>query len=138
MNNTAKELTKLEDEIKALKNAFQQTALQLPVFTYTINYTTLVNNITIKQSGYPDYSFEGVARVVVTFTSSMGANALATLEVSWDDGGIGMTDYKVRRVPYAGGARWIVYNSPINSTIDYTFTVHSAVQGTLGAKMIWQ
>lgn len=137
--NTEKQLLKLEEEVKALKNAFQQTALQLPVFTYTLDFTTTVNNVTVKQSGYDPLTFEGASRVVVTFTSSFGANALATLEIDYDDGGYGMSSLKCRRVPYSGGARWIVYNDATGGgTIDYKFVVHSAVQGTLGAKMIWQ
>lgn len=136
MNNTEVTIQKLEEEVKALKNAFSQTALQLPVFTYTIYFTTTVNQITIQEPGYPSFTFDGSGRTVVTFDSAAGVNTLAFLEIEYDDGGYGMSDTKVRRVPYSGGARWIVYD--MGGQIDYKFVVHSAVQGTLGAKMIWQ
>lgn len=136
MTNLEKTLSKVEDEIKALKNAYEQTALQIPVFTYSIDFTTLVNNLTITYPGGQSLSFEGWGRTVVTFTSARGANALAFLELQFDDGGYGMATFKIRRVPYAGGARWIV--SDTGGPIDYRFVVHSAVEGTLEARMVWQ
>lgn len=134
--NLEKTLAKLEDEIKALKNAYEQTALQIPVFTYEKDFTTSINNITIT---YPDndaYSFEGWNRTVITFISERGVNALAVLEILPDDGGTGIATLKVRRVPYSGGARWILLD--VGGERNYKFVVHSSVKGSLDARMIWQ
>lgn len=129
-------LDSVELEIKALKNAFEQTAFQLPVFTYSLDFTTTPNNVTLTQAGYPAVTYQGSGRTVVTFDSGAGVNALAFLEIEVDDGGYGISNIKFRRVPYSGGARWIIYDD--GGQIDYKFVVHSAVPGNLGAKMIWQ
>ena len=135
------ELKKLEDEIEAQKAAYEKMAIQMPIFTKSINFTTSVNSMNIRYPDGTNYSFEGNERVMVTFTTSRGSNTLATLEFTSD--GI-RADLKTKRVPYSGGARWIVYDIPNydagGNRIDthYTFTVQSAVDGILGAKMVWQ
>lgn len=135
-----KELIRLEEEIKAQKAAYEKMALQMPTFTTSVDFTTLANPMSIDQ-GSGAYNFDGNERVVVTFTTSRGSNTLAVLEMISD--GL-KADLKVKRIPYTGGARWIVYDLPNfdsgGNRIDthYTFTVQSAVEGTLGAKMIWQ
>lgn len=139
-----KEVKKLEDEMKALKATFEKMALQMPVFTNSVNFTTSANPMHIDYSGGSTYDFDGNERVVVTLSTNSGVNTLATLEIEMD----GFTsDFKVKRVPYSGGARWIIYNSPNYGEVsgdyqridtNYTFTVQSAVDGTLEAKMIWQ
>ena len=136
MNNTEKTVAKLEQEIQGLKNAFEQTAFQLPVFTKTVSFRTSKNNITITEPGVTPFTFEGAGRTVVTFTSAAGVNTLAVLEIDFNDGGLGLSNVKFRRVPYSGGARWIIYDD--GGENEYTFVVHSAVDGVLGAKMIWQ
>ena len=135
-----KEIKKLQEEIEAQKAVFEKTALQLPVVTKTISFTTKANPMNIDYGGGTTYSFDGNERVVVTFATSRGSNTAAVLEMTSD--GI-MADLKVKRVPYAGGARWVVYSMPNYSEgnrIDthYTFTVQSALDGTLEAKMIWE
>ncbi len=135
------ELKKLEEEIAAQKAVYEKMATQMPVFTKSINFTTSGNRIKIVYPGGTEYETDGNERVVVTFATSRGSNTLAVLEMTTD----GLhSDLKVRRVPYTGGARWVVYSMPNYdgnaNRIDthYTFTVQSAVDGTLGAKMIWQ
>lgn len=135
------ELKKLEDEIEAQKAAYEKMAIQMPIFTKSINFTTSANPMNIRYPDNTNYSFDGNERVVVTFTTSRGSNTLATLELTSD---AIKADLKIKRVPYSGGARWIVYDIPNydggGNRIDthYTFTVQSAVAGTLGAKMVWQ
>lgn len=139
-----KELQRLEDEIKAQRTVFEKMALQMPVFTKSINYTTKANPMTISYSSGGSYNFDGNERVKVTFTTSRGSNTLANLEITSD--GI-KADLKVFRVPYSGGARWIIYSMPKYETVGgtyqrvdthYSFTVQSAVEGTLDARMIWE
>lgn len=136
-----KELKKLEDEIIAQKAVYEKMATQMPVFTKSVNFTTKANPMVIDYGGGSTYSFDGNERVMVTFATSRGSNTIAALEMTLD----GITaDLKVKRIPYTGGARWIVYNMPNydggGNRIDthYTFTVQSAIDGTLGAKMVWE
>jgi len=141
---TEAELKKLEDEITALKAAYEKQAIQMPVFTKSIYFTTSANPMHIDYGDGNVYDFDGNERVVVTFNTSRGSNTLATLEMTIDGFN---SDLKVKRVPYSGGARWIVYNSPTYGEVggnwqrintNYNFTVQSAVDGTLSARMIWQ
>lgn len=141
--STEKELKKLEDEITAQKAVFEKMAAQLPVYTKSVNFKTKANPMHMDQGG-SSYNFDGNERVVVTFATDRGSNTVATLEMTVT----GFTsDLKVKRVPYTGGARWIVYNTPTYGQVGgtwqridtiYDFTVQSAVSGTLGAKMIWE
>lgn len=135
------DLIKLQTEIEAQKATFEKMALQMPIFTKSIDFTTSANSMTIRYPDSTTYSFDGNERVVVTFTTSRGSNTLATLEMTTDGT---KAELKTKRIPYTGGARWVVYDIPNYNSggnrIDthYTFTVQSAVDGTLGAKMIWQ
>lgn len=133
------EITRIENEIDAQKATFEKTAYQMPVFTNSIEFKTSANKITMDQGAGP-FSFDGNERVLVTFDTARGSNTLAVLEMTSDSI---LADLKVKRIPYSGGARWVVYDMPNyddGTRIDthYTFTVQSAVDGTLGAKMIWQ
>lgn len=135
-----KEIEKLEKEIAAQKTVFEKMALQMPIFTTSTEFTTLANPMTIDYGTGSPYTFDGNERVLVTFATSRGSNTLATLEMTSD--GL-MTSLKVKRIPYTGGARWVVYDMPNyvdGNRVDthYTFTVQSAVEGIVGAKMIWQ
>ena len=134
--STEKVLADLENEVKALKTAYEQTALQLPVFTYSIDFRTTLNKMKVTYPGGTPVEFDGIGRVEITFTSSRGANALAFLEVKNNDAGTETVAIKYRRVPYSGGAKWILFG--INTETVYTIQVQTAMQGTLGAKMIWQ
>ncbi len=141
---TENNIIKLENEVEAQKTAFERQSSQLPVFTKTIQFTTEENSVTLTPIDYPDQPFttQGNERVVVTFATESGSNTLATLEVRSDNES--QSDFTITRIHYAGGARWIVsatprYDQSFNR-IDthYTFTVHSVIDGTLEAKMIWE
>ena len=137
--NLEKELSKIEKEIRDIKNAFEQTARQLPVFTYSVDYSSPNNHMKITYQGGTSYEMDNLpSRTVVTFDTATGSNTLATLEmqIQGEIVQMGMGNYCARRVPYSGGARWIVYNS--STPTNFTFVVHSAVRGTLGVKMIWE
>ena len=134
------QIAKLERELEAQKTAYEKIATQLPVFTRSINYSTKANPITITYPNNTTFSFDGNERVVVTFSTSRGSNTIADLEITKDGQ---MIDLKVRRIPYSGGARWIVYTLPNYNggnrvSTNYNFTVQSAVDGILGARMIWE
>ena len=120
------ELKKLEDEIEAQKAAYEKMAIQMPIFTKSINFTTSANPMNIRYPDNTNYSFDGNERVIVTFTTSRGSNTLATLELTSD--AIKAVVYDMPN--YDGGGNRI--------DTHYNFTVQSAVDGTLGAKMIWQ
>lgn len=134
-------IKKLEDEIAAQKATFEKMATQLPVYTKSINFTTKANPMKIVYPGGTEYKFDGNERVVVTFATNRGSNTIATLEMTTD---AFKSDLKFKRVPYSGGARWIVYNMANfdgqGNRIDthYNFTVQSAIDGALGAKMVWE
>ena len=133
------EVSKLESEIAAQKAIYEKMATQMPVFTKSVNFTTKANPMTITYGG-TSYNFDGNERVLVTFNTSRGSNTVAALEMTTD--GL-KADLKTKRIPYTGGARWIIYDLPnydSGNRIDthYTFTVQSAIDGTLEAKMIWE
>ncbi len=133
-------LKALRREYWALKMAFAATATTIPVTTKTLSFTTSENLCRYVASGSYDYYAEEMERVEVTLDTSSGANTFAKLELSGN-----ATDAypRVRRIPYSGGARWIVTNTPRTSGGDweatsYVFTVQTMVDGTLTAKMIWE
>lgn len=143
-SNAEKEIKALEQEIDAQKVAFEKMASQLPVFTETISFTTKRNEVTLTPIDQPEYAYttDGNERVQVTFATESGANTIAVLEIDSDNEDT--IDFVIERIPYAGGARWIItavprYDSSWNR-IDthYTFRVHSIMEGTLEARMIWE
>ena len=140
MNNTEKNIAKIEDEINALKVAFSQSAVTMPIFTKTVYLQTTKNELNYK------YSYQGITyeynqfaseRVMVTFATSRGSNTIATLEINANNNAASPV---IQRVNYPGGARWIVTGQPYFPTYpnwaptEYTFTVHSMVDGTLTAE----
>ena len=136
---TEVDIKKLEDELAAQKAIYEKMATQMPIFTKSVNFTTKANPMTLT-SGGTSYNFDGNERVKVTFDTSRGSNTVATLEMTTD--GL-KADLKIKRVPYTGGARWIIYDMPNydnGNRIDthYSFTVQSAIDGTLEAKMVWE
>lgn len=142
--NTEKLFRKLEEEVAAQKATYDKQASQLPVFTKSTTFTTKENSITLTPVEYPEYAYttQGSERVVVTFNTSSGADTLAVLEVESDN--TDMLDFDVKRVPFSGGAKWYVsavprYDENYNRLdTHYTFMVHSIMDGTLEAKMIWE
>lgn len=133
IDNTERLLTKLENESKALKATFEQSAMALPVFTTTHAHTTTQNKITIAASGNT-YTPNDPERVIVTFNTNSGANTIAKLEISTNNAYLPVT----RRIPYSGGAQWSVTagaqsNGSSWQPTNYTFTVQSLINGTLNS-----
>lgn len=132
--NTSKKLRELRQEAQALKLAFAQAATKLSLFSKEFTFSTSEN---IQTTG--GITVSGQERVVVTLTTRVGANTIAKLEVSGDYATVPI----VRRVPFSGGARWVVTAPPKLSggnwqATNYRFVVQSLVNGTLSARMIWQ
>lgn len=124
-------------EIQALKQSYQATATQIKLTTKTLQFSTLRNSCHYAGGGI-SFDYDDNERVVLTLETDSGANTLANLEIS------GNYDIPpiVRRVPYSGGARWIISNAPKQSggnwaTTTYNFAVQTLVNGTLSAKMVW-
>jgi hypothetical protein len=137
------EIVKLEAELAAQKATYEKTAQQMPVFTYTEEFDTTENTCNMAHSGGGSLSYAGPERILVTLDTARGSNTLATLETQMTSD---QSYIKVQRMAYAGGAQWCVVIEPNISPVDYetwrpthfVFTVHSAVAGTLGVKMIWE
>lgn len=132
-------LKTLRREYWALKTAFAATATNIPLTTKTIDFSTNQNRCHYVTSSYDFYGDE-VERVVVTLTTKTGANTFAKLEISGNAADAYPT---VRRVPFQGGARWVVSNGPRYdggnwAPTNYTFTVHTMLDGELSAKMAWE
>lgn len=166
MSSTDKQIQKLEDEIKALKASFQQSAVMMNIYTTDIQFDTAMNVTNWSNSGSYNplqwgtlvamYTLQNGTRfdtetLEVTFTCADGYNTYATLEVDDITPGKETSFFRFyyHRVPYNGGARWIVSVAPnadlVGGTGYYTwakstlrFAVQSPAKGTLGVKMIWQ
>lgn len=135
MINVEIKLRNLQKEARALKATFEQAAGKLPLITKTLSFSTSRNAVT--ENGF---TYDDLERVVVTIATASGANTLAKLEVSGNYDTLPV----VRRIPFSGGARWIVTtNARIDSSYNWTptvyqFTVQTLTNGTLTAKMIWE
>jgi len=164
---TEQQLNTLEEEIKAIKTSFQQTASMMDVYTTILDFSTSPNIVRWNGNGhweplkYPwldslsgissdssgNYTGYGRERVVVTFNCSGGINTFASLEMDLIEANGNAVWCK--RVPYDGGARWVVLFHA-NEERDgqgrwvswkptvVRFAVESAIPGTLEARMIWQ
>lgn len=133
-------ISDIRREYQALKQAFQASATRLDLSTSKLNFSTK-ENACVYQDAYGSFNYSENERVVVTLNCDSGANTLANLEITTD----GLSLPVVRRIPYSGGARWIVSSAPNVDlttygwkTTNYQFTVNSMVKGTLSAKMIWE
>lgn len=135
MINTEIKLRNLQKEARALKATFEQAAGKLPLITKTLSFSTSRNAVT--ENGF---TYDDLERAVVTLATASGANTLAKLEVSGNYDTLPV----VRRIPFSGGARWIVTtNARIDSSYNWTpttyqFAVQTLANGTLTAKMIWE
>ena len=143
MATTSAKLQQIKRELQAQKVAFSRASSQLPLYTKNLVYNTKKNacRATDLYPPYSYYDYEGNERVVVTLNTPSGANTLATLEIN----GNYDTYPVVRRVPYSGGARWVVATSPRYNwddhtwrTTTYNFTVQTLVDGVLTAAMFWE
>lgn len=166
-DRTEKQVEKIEQEIKALKTSFEQSASSMEIYTTRTTFTTQANKFTI--SPPPSYDFENWSRIVdyywkhsssdpnsyyadepviVTFRSENGQNVLANLEIGAD--GDTTSFLKTTRVPYNGGARWELLCYPeldsVGNPVQYVnwsprvldIAVQAGVKGTLEVKMAWQ
>lgn len=137
--NTEKIIKSIEDELDALKTSFEQSATTMPIFTKSVDLVTERNKLDYKYTYMGqefEYDMNAAERVLVTFTTSRGSNTIAALEITVDNA---KASPEVRRVDYSGGARWEVIgqpnmNYPNWNPTEYTFTVHSMVDGTLTAE----
>lgn len=137
MINTQKILKELRQEYKNQKVAFEQAGTNLNLFAKTLSFSTSKNTVTQTVSG-SSFSYEDLERVIVTLDTASGSNTLAKLEISGDYDTVPI----VRRVPYSGGARWVITTSPKLaggnwSSTNYNFVAQTLVNGTLSARMIW-
>ena len=161
MTRVDNQLQKLEQEIESIRTAFSQNASTMTVYTSTIDFTTSENITNWSNSGsYNPLQWEplasmektasgdrfGAETIEVTFSCNAGINIFANLEIKFVDVKEGLAVLNCRRIPYSGGARWIVTVQP-KSTMDgygnYTwlpsklkFAVQSAAQGNLTARML--
>jgi hypothetical protein len=129
--STEEWVAKLDIESNALKQAFERSAYSMQVITKTLNFSTTQNAVTVSGS-FGSFTSSDPERLIVTYDTFSGANTAAKLELS--------TNYlfsypKVRRIPYLGGARWIVtLNSNVDSSWHSTacvLTVQSLVDGAI-------
>lgn len=159
-----KQLNELENEIKALKVSFAQSAAGLSYFAYTINFSTSKRAYSISNgSPWDPLSWSALTRyleeggvmgvgpyigeeiVQVTFNSNDGSNVLADLELG--NFGSSLLAHTIRE-NYAGGARWKISCSP-NVTLvttpgveyrwspnSFSITVRSIMPGTLEVKQL--
>lgn len=163
--NTEKQIEKLEQEVKAIKTSFEQSASDMTMYTYENTFSTSMNAIYITPpSDYDPLKWTplwlptldsdkvtkvGDERVEVTFTSEGNMNTFALLEIEVIQSGEGLRPIATERKAYSGGAKWVLVVSPNvkmvgtqgyyewNPTI-LRFSVKSSVKGQLGVKMIWQ
>lgn len=86
--NSSEIIKELNDELRALKIAFEMSAYNLVIYTYELDVTSIIT-----------------LQFYVEFTTEDGADAIASIENAY-----------VRRIPFAGGAKWIVIEA-LTSTI---------------------
>ena len=157
------QIAKLQQEAKAIKASFEQSASMMEIYTATASITTQPNKVgyTVPSGGFVYDDWKRITAmndnhssddpfhyycdetVIVTFQSENGSNVLANLE--FDEN----TDVIVTRLAFSGGAQWRVVVSPNLTPVPGTayvewaptvinFAVQSSVKGTLEAKMIWE
>ena len=139
MDSVEKQVTALEEEMKAIKTTFAMASTSLSVYVANLTFTTTPDQVTI--TGPDAATYWGEERVVLTFDTIGGVNAIAALEFSGSyNSGVIYRPPVVRRVPYTGGARWVIETWPSGdgTGVTFNFTVCSSAEGTLTAEMIWQ
>lgn len=140
MINVEKQIRDLNNEADALKVAFEMSAMTIPVKTKELTFNTSKNSVTITIPGQQPVTYADYERTILTFTTNLGQNTIAQLELTTN----GNYPPVVRRLAYNGGARWMIMGGPRFdgggnwAATTYNFTVHSAIDGTLSAKMVWQ
>ena len=132
-------LEALESELKALKTTFNRASSSLQIYVNLLHFETTTDEVVI--TGPDAATYYGAERVELTLDAIGGVNALAVVEMTGNyNSGVIYRPPIVRRVPYNGGAKWIIESWPFGdgTPIKYDFTVVSNVDGNLTAKMIWQ
>ena len=124
-----KQLKELEDEIAALKQSFQRSPYQLDIYTTTKTVAMGTDTIKTTNSRVLGNSEITIGRgISVTYQTTSGANTIAKISP------------KGRRVPYNGGAKWIIvpdYNKtayrplPSEDTSSFTITVSAVLPGEI-------
>lgn len=159
-----KQMSQIEEEIKAIKDSFEQSASSMKIYTNETTYQTKANTMRISNSGtYNPLQWSriisipqdvygnwfGPEIVVVTFDCPAGNNTFASLELSKEPLAA-LDSTSVRRVPYAGGAKWLIEVQPnVDSDPDHSsyylwnpttlnIAIQSASEGVIGVKMIWE
>lgn len=138
MRTVAEILKQLRQEYHALKVSFTSSANNIPLLVRELDFATKKNACRYSSGGIA-FDYEDNERVVVTLDTTTGSNTLANLEISGDF----TIPPVVRRVPYSGGARWVVMTAPQYENgswkaTNYHFQVLTLVKGTLTARMIWE
>ena len=159
------QIQQLKQEMKAIKASFEQSASMLNVYTVELSFQTSMNvtNYTNSSSynplewttlmameSLPNGTKFDTETIQVTFKCDAGVNTFASLEINKLNGdNAGLRTISCRRIPYSGGARWLITVAPNATLIGTTgyynweptrlkFAVQSAAKGTLEAKMVWQ
>ena len=156
------QIEQLDDEIKALKASFEQNANSMEVFTTETTFDTRANIVNASNSGsYSPLDWSkiwsipkdqygngyGTETIVVTFNCTNGINTFASLEFTVL-APAGFNIASTKRIPYNGGARWLIMIDPnltaIGETGRYSWSptklhiaVQSATRGTMEVKMLW-
>lgn len=119
-------IQKLENEVKALKSSFEQSASMMEINSVQKTFTTSPNTYTytnsssytpsdwqplwdyLAEGGVPfEGPFYGDEQVSVTFRTDNGSNSLADLEIEVLSPSTPLPIH-IMRVNYSGGARWIL------------------------------
>ena len=137
MVNTEQQIANLENEGKNLDVAHARTATNIPIYTKNVSYSTAANMITVTYPGGSD-SFPDDERIIITFNTDTGANTIAELEVNvLNQNPTAGTWPTVRRVPFSGGAQWLVRVNPNfdanfnRQPTNLDFLVVSMIPGTI-------
>lgn len=142
MNQTLQKIiAKLNNEINAIKVAYQRVGSNLPVFTKYGEANTIANKCHYEFSyGGQSFNFDewNIEVVEVIFTTTSGANTLATIEVATDNPGKSVF---VKRKTFSGGAKWRVYVYPNGAGYAWRSTkvnvqVHSVIDGSISVEAI--
>ena len=116
-NRTEQQLTKLEKQVQDFKQSFERSAYALELYTATASASFGTNRYSASDCSVLPTGSRSVGRgLIVTYATTSGVNTLAKIKI--DDHGFdedfpqGLSAYEdrphCRRIPYAGGVRWIV------------------------------
>lgn len=119
-------IQKLENEVKALKSSFEQSASMMNINSVQTTFTTSPNTYTytnsspytpldwqplwdyLAEGGTPfEGPFYGNEQILVTFRTDSGSNSLVDLEIDVLSPSTPLPIH-IMRINYNGGARWIL------------------------------